>query len=305
MKSLVIYHVFVILFPFSICYSFHSILTIQSIKKITTVFNYRSNHIEDSDKSYNEPYNHLPFTDVQQFREKFGYTTSILGDWSCRKTRIFYKLHLPISLKKEGYLGLTLEERAYKAVLARNALRLYSRERCFLYGRVYSELFAGMKHLKTYGYCSTSGLSWEEAKLKYYKEAQSVLGPSSRLEDESFLYEYVYKRIIEKSCTTNPVIDNLYYRRFNLFPFENSENEKLSLSSLSDYQLHLRDILSSFISRQSSTSSFSGPISILMIFNSHNKTSKMIQITYLSIVNILYTVTFNSNNIFIYLISNV
>jgi len=234
MKSLIIYHLLLILFPFSVCYSFLSILSIQSMKKFTNVFNYPSNHIEDSDKSYYEPYNDLPFTDVKQFREKFGYRVSFLGDWSCKKTRIFYKQHLPILLKKDGYLGLTLEERAYKAVLARNALRLYSREQCFLYGRVYSELFAGMKHFKTYGYWSTSGLSWEEAKLKYYKEAQSVLGPSSFTEDGTILYEYVYKRIIEKSCTTNPVIDNLYYKRFNLFPssFEN-EDEQLLLSSLS------------------------------------------------------------------------
>ena len=77
-----------------------------------------------------------PPTTIEALRKRYGTRRSLWGEWSCGETRRFYRQQLPFCLQIDGCLGLSLEERAQLAAEARHALRLYSRERCHLPGRV-------------------------------------------------------------------------------------------------------------------------------------------------------------------------
>jgi len=103
-------------------------------------------------------------------------------------------------------LNLTLEERAKLAAEARRTLRLYSRERCHLPGRVVARLYDGLRHLQTFGYWSTDGMNWKEVKDKYSRDAKSQLGPLATQEDIEL---QVYRRIIDRACATNKWFDDV------------------------------------------------------------------------------------------------
>jgi hypothetical protein len=146
-----------------------------------------------------------PPISVDTLRRRYGSAT-YLGDWSVSQTRRFYKSQLPKSLQIDGALGLNLEERARLASEARHALRLYSRERSILIARLLAELYDGVRHLQSFGYWSSQGMTWEEVKSKYKKEAKKVLGEDVA---EEFIDRYVYLRIIERACATNSVLDDI------------------------------------------------------------------------------------------------
>lgn len=103
-------------------------------------------------------------------------------------------------------MGLSLEERARLASDARHALRIYSRERCYLPGRLFSRIYDGFRHLHYFGSWSPEGMTWAEVKQKYSKEARMVLGKEASEHD---IIVYVYQRIVQKSCSTNLLIDQL------------------------------------------------------------------------------------------------
>ena len=113
----------------------------------------------------------------------------------------FYHEHLPYDLQ-EG--SLPLEERAKLAAEARIALKLYVRERCYIGGRLSAELYDGLRHLRVYRKWSTRGLSYQQIKEKYFKEAVQALGKEAHYE---LCLEYMYKRILQGSCNTNSIFD--------------------------------------------------------------------------------------------------
>lgn len=151
----------------------------------------------------------IPPTSISVLRKRHGENKNIFGEWNTTRTRQFYRSNLPRSLQIDGALGLTLEERARLASESRFALRLYSRERSHFIVRWFSEVYDGLRHLKVFGYWSSSGMNWEEVKLKYFREAKNILGENvSELE----LEEFVYRKILERSCVTNETIDALAER---------------------------------------------------------------------------------------------
>lgn len=170
-----------------------------------------------------------PPISVDTLRRRYGSSKG-LGDWSVSQTRRFYKSQLPKSLQSklygssicassltfnfvvDGALGLNLEERARLASEARHALRLYSRERSIFVARVLAELYDGIRHVQLFGYWSSEGMTWEEVKMKYRKEAKKVLGEEATAE---IIDRYVYLRIIERACATNSVFDNIAQERLD------------------------------------------------------------------------------------------
>lgn len=58
----------------------------------------------------------------------------------------------------DGSLGLSLQERAELASACRHALRIYSRERCHLPGRILARLYDGLRHMHDFGYWSENGI---------------------------------------------------------------------------------------------------------------------------------------------------
>jgi hypothetical protein len=148
----------------------------------------------------------IPPTSLEELRKRYGTRQSLWGEWTNEETRQFYKQQLPRALQIEGALGLSLEERARLASEARHALRVYSRERCHLPGRIAARLYDGLRHWQIFGYWSSDGMTWEEVKRKYGREARLALGVNAT-EDEVAMY--IYRRIVDKACTTNSLFDNI------------------------------------------------------------------------------------------------
>lgn len=147
-----------------------------------------------------------PPTSLDALRRRYGSSKSIWGEWSCTETRRFYRQQLPVSLRMDGVMGLSLEERARLAAEARHALRVYARERCHLPGRVVAMAFDGMRHWQTFGYVRWDGMTWPEVKAKYLRRARLALGPQASPEE---LEQRVYELIVERACATNELMDSI------------------------------------------------------------------------------------------------
>ena len=167
----------------------------------------RFTDIEEKLESGVKPLHYVvPATNIESLRQRFGERQSIWGDWSCGHTRRFYRQQLPYSLRIDGALGLSLEERALLAAESRHALRMYARERCVLPGRLLANLYDGLRHLARYGSWNVGGITWGELLVKYKDEAYQSLGED--VDDESVTL-FIHRRIVEKACMTNPLFDNL------------------------------------------------------------------------------------------------
>ncbi len=187
----------------------------------------------------------LPCVDL--LRQAYGPRRSIWGDLSPAETRRFYHELLPVSVyldaldARDGGDGVerplgggtsggglatvvdaanqaggaywecffgnaeTLEQRARLASMARHAAKLYVRERCHLPSRVVAHLYDGLRHLKEFGTFRVTGMTWEELWDKYERK---ILAEDPSLEGEA-LKTSVCLRILEKSCSTSEVINNL------------------------------------------------------------------------------------------------
>jgi hypothetical protein len=172
--------------------------------------------LERQDEILSEPVNHLnkviiskhyacPPTSLESLRKRYGTRQSLWGEWSNAETRAFYRTQLPRALQIDGALGLTLEERAQLASEARHALRVYSRERCFLPGRVAARIYDGLRHFQLFGYWSCDGMNWTEVKEKYAKDARIQLGPDALPAD---IEMFVYRKIVDRACATNAIFDH-------------------------------------------------------------------------------------------------
>lgn len=183
----------------------------------------------ESDFSFSSHYT-CPPTTVESLRKRFGRRRSLWGEWSSKETRQFYKTQLPTALQIDGSMGLSLEERAKLASQSRHALRIYARERCHLPGRLLARLYDGIRHLHDYGYWNQDGMSWEEVKFKYARQAHKELVDPSQEEVEMF----VYRKIVDKACSTNVLFDKLSLGQL-------PGNEQLSMSQR---QFRIREHLS-------------------------------------------------------------
>eukprot|EP01038_Epipyxis_sp_PR26KG_P009775 gene9775-13150_t len=147
-----------------------------------------------------------PPSSIESLRKRFGTRQTLWGEWSSVETRQFYRSQLPKALQIDGALGLTLEQRAQLASEARHALRIYARERCNLPGRLLARLYDGIRHMYVFGYWSDEGMNWTEVKEKYAREGRRFLGDSVSEEE---LELYIYRRVVDKACSTNEVFDRL------------------------------------------------------------------------------------------------
>jgi hypothetical protein len=89
-------------------------------------------------------------------------------------------------------------------------------QRCHFLGRVAARLYDGLRHLHTFGYWSSDGMTWEEVKLKYTMEAKRILHQNTTEEDIAI---YVHKRILEKTCCTNALF-NEHFKTKSKFQFQ-------------------------------------------------------------------------------------
>lgn len=172
--------------------------------------------VDRQSETLSEPINHLnkptvskhyacPPTSIDTLRKRYGKRQSLWGEWSNAETRAFYRTQLPRALQIDGALGLTLEERAQLASEARHALRVYSRERCYLPGRVAARIYDGIRHFQLFGYWSCDGMNWTEVKEKYARDARAQIGEDAAAAD---IEMFVYRKIVDRACATNAIFDH-------------------------------------------------------------------------------------------------
>lgn len=99
---------------------------------------------------------------------------------------------------------------------ARHALRIYSRERCHLPGRLMARLYDGLRHMQAFGTWSSDGMNWDEVKEKYAKEAIRKIGPGASERDIEL---FIYQRVVDRACATNSIFDEISASKSN-FDFE-------------------------------------------------------------------------------------
>jgi hypothetical protein len=160
-------------------------------------------------------------TDVTTLRKIFGRNKNKLwGDLDPETTRILYHTLLPRALLRLHTQGLTPDELAPLAYEARCAAKQYARERCNVPGRVASVMFDGVRHVKIYGKWSSKGLTWDQIWEKYEQQVLEDLMASLKdgSEDGTHMVSsanvkdlttQVCKRILERSCSTNGLVDRV------------------------------------------------------------------------------------------------
>ena len=146
---------------------------------------------------------------IEELRKRYGDSKN---EWSIYDTRQFYKQQLPRALQVDGFLGLSLEDRAKLAARSRNVVRKYARERCGLPASVAARFFDGVRHLQHFGYWRTDGLSWEELKAKYIQQV-TRLDPNATPEEIEL---NVYRMILDKSCSTNKIFDDYCDKKISI-----------------------------------------------------------------------------------------
>lgn len=181
----------------------------------------------------------IPMT-LQMLRKEYGPRENFWGDLSASETRQLYHHLLPrVVLIEAEFQELPLKTRAYIASMARYAAKLYARERCTLPGRLAASLYDGTRHAIRYGRWSWTGMTVDQIWLKYVEELMQEKGVKSiaQATEEDELYQALYKRIINKSCSTNPIIDRIsmlprndtksksYWNVYRKGPANDDENE--------------------------------------------------------------------------------
>ena len=114
-------------------------------------------------------------------------------------------------------MGLVkVEDLAPLAYEARIAAKNYARSRCVWTGRVGVFLFDQYRSLRDKGRLvkpgTSSSMSWEEIWAKYESQIINEQRERGKELDEDELMMQTYMRILEKSCSTNQAVDNLFLK---------------------------------------------------------------------------------------------
>ncbi len=153
---------------------------------------------------------------VDALQRTFG-TGPPWGDLSPTQTRSLYHTLLPRSLLALNEFGFVkVEDLAPLAYEARISAKNYARSRCVWTGRVGVFLFDQYRSLRDKGRLvkpgTSSSMSWEEIWAKYEGQIISEQRERGKELDEDELMMQTYMRILEKSCSTNQAVDNLFLK---------------------------------------------------------------------------------------------
>lgn len=211
--------------------------------------------MDETRRSYSEEYRRGMLklrealaTDVRTLRDQFGENRNKLwGDLDNETARRLYHTLLPrVLLKVTSNSEIREDELAHLAYQARLAAKQYARERCNVPGRMFAMAFDGFRHWKAYGNWSTKGMTWDEVWEKYEREVISNMKASreqqsltaSHLSDvnEEDLTRRIYLRILERSCKTNPTIDQMFLKSSE--GEENSSDDVVLVAQQIDQEIH-------------------------------------------------------------------
>ena len=174
---------------------------------------------------------------VEALQQTFG-TGPPWGDLSPTQTRSLYHTLLPRSLLALNEMGLVqVEDLAPLAYEARIAAKEYARSRCVWTARVGVFLFDQYRSLRDKGRFikpgSSSSMSWEEIWAKYESQIIKEQNGRGKQLDEDELMMQTYMRILEKSCSTNQAVDNLFLKEEY-----NDDDGDISLESIASQLEH-------------------------------------------------------------------
>jgi len=175
---------------------------------------------------------------VEGLREAFGRNQNVLwGDLDATNTRRLYKTLMPVALmdlyhKTEGENDGDNDETATPAVQpqdlavlaykARVAAKLYARERCRVPARIAANLFDGYRQWRKYGSFDCTGMSYQQVWEKYAQLIQnesasdedcSAKDAASSTTDDNDVTEQICLKILERSCQSNAMIDEMVLNR--------------------------------------------------------------------------------------------
>jgi hypothetical protein len=144
---------------------------------------------------------------VSGLRESFGKNQNgFWGDLDPNSTRKLYKSLLPVALLELQQAGVPPQDLAPLAYKARVAAKLYSRERCKIPGRVFSNLLDGWRQFRKYGSFDMTGMSYQQIWDKY---ADLVLSETEDIDPDDVTTKVCLK-ILERSCKSNETVDRLF-----------------------------------------------------------------------------------------------
>ena len=164
---------------------------------------------------------------VEGLRESFGRNQNVLwGDLDASNTRRLYKTLLPVALMDLYQQAPTIaaQDLALLAYKARVAAKLYARERCRVPARIAANLFDGYRQWRKYGSFDCTGMSYQQVWEKYANLIQqetassssadttdttSTTSSSSTAVSPDKVTEQICLKILEKSCQSNAMIDEL------------------------------------------------------------------------------------------------
>ena len=69
-----------------------------------------------------------------------------------------------------------------------------------------ARILDGIRHLQTFGYWSSTGMTLDEIYAKYYLQAKSQLGGEA---SEELIRLCVYRKVLERACETNGLVDEM------------------------------------------------------------------------------------------------
>jgi hypothetical protein len=159
------------------------------------------------------------YTSVDALRETFGANVNkVWGDLDAPTARRLYKTLLPKALLDLYKLGVEPQDLAPLAYRARVAAKLYARERCQVPARWLAHWYDGFRQWRTYGSFDTTGMSYQQVWEKY---ATVILNECSSnhqkgvVVSEQDVTAMICCKILEKSCTTNEMVDRLVLSHTN------------------------------------------------------------------------------------------
>eukprot|EP00526_Cylindrotheca_closterium_P014215 CAMPEP_0113628856 /NCGR_PEP_ID=MMETSP0017_2-20120614/14962_1 /TAXON_ID=2856 /ORGANISM="Cylindrotheca closterium" /LENGTH=347 /DNA_ID=CAMNT_0000539197 /DNA_START=334 /DNA_END=1378 /DNA_ORIENTATION=- /assembly_acc=CAM_ASM_000147 len=155
------------------------------------------------------------YTSVEGLRNRFGRNSNRLwGDLDPVAARRLYHTMLPSALLWLAQTGVQPQDLAPLAYQARKAAKLYIRERSKVPARVGANLLDGFRQFCKNGKFQTQGMTYEQIWQKYRKvimdeQTEEDFSAGNNLKEEDVAAQICYK-ILEKSCTTNSYIDELF-----------------------------------------------------------------------------------------------
>ncbi|GKY99118.1 hypothetical protein MPSEU_000867300 [Mayamaea pseudoterrestris] len=150
------------------------------------------------------------YCSVDSLRSTFGSNANKLwGDLDAPTARRLYKTLLPKALLDLYKLGVEPSDLAPLAYRARVAAKLYARERCQVPARLLAHWYDGFRTWRRYGSFDMKGMTYQQVWEKYSHAVATECAAGDTPLSEHDVTAMICCKILEKSCTTNEMVDRL------------------------------------------------------------------------------------------------